>query len=89
MIRSKSLKELMTMPINYINHASIMLILILMSLISFFFFFDIGDDSRSSSFEKRGDDAIQTTLNDLLEVLDGLITKSRTKKLKDTFNELI
>jgi hypothetical protein len=87
MIRSKSLKELMTMPINYINHASIMLILILMSLISFFF--DVGDDSRSSSFEKRGDDAIQTTLNDLLEVLDGLITKSRTKKLKDTFNELI
>ena len=77
----------MTMPINYINHASIMLILILMSLISFFF--DVGDDSRSSSFEKRGDDAIQTTLNDLLEVLDGLITKSRTKKLKDTFNELI
>jgi ATP/ADP translocase len=88
MIRSKSLKELMTMPINYINHASIMLILILMSLISFFFF-DVGDDSRSSSFEKRGDDAIQTTLNDLLEVLDGLITKSRTKKLKYTFNELI
>jgi hypothetical protein len=87
MIRSKSLKELMTMPINYINHASIMLILILMSLISFFF--DVGDDSRSSSFEKRGDDAIQTTLNDLLEVLDGLITKSRTKKLKYTFNELI
>jgi hypothetical protein len=87
MIRSKSLKELMTMPINYINHASIMLILILMSLISFFFY--VGDDSRSSSFEKRGDDAIQTTLNDLLEVLDGLITKSRTKKLKDTFNELI
>jgi hypothetical protein len=51
--------------------------------------FDVGDDLRFSPFDERKDNAIQTTPKDPLEVLVGSITRSRSKKLKDTFNELI
>jgi hypothetical protein len=51
--------------------------------------FNVGDDSKSTFFRKRGDDAIQSTPNDLLEVPVKPITRSREKKLKDAFNELI
>jgi hypothetical protein len=49
--------------------------------------FDIGDDSRSNPFEKRGDDEHQPNtkhnhVNDPLELPIGPITRGRTKKLK-------
>jgi hypothetical protein len=56
--------------------------------------FDVGDDSRSNPFEKRGDDADQpytkcNHANDPLEVPIGPITRARAKKLKEVLNELI
>jgi hypothetical protein len=45
--------------------------------------------SLSNSFEKRGDDRIRTTLKNLLEFLNGLITRLRTNNLKYTYNGLI
>ena len=48
-----------------------------------------GNDLSLNSFEYRGDDTIQTTLNDPLEALKEPIIRSRQKKLKDAFNELI
>jgi hypothetical protein len=51
--------------------------------------FNVGDNSKLTFFGKRGDDAIQSTPNDLLEVPVGPITRSKEKKLKDAFNELI
>jgi hypothetical protein len=50
--------------------------------------FDVGDDSRSNPFEKRGDDAIQPSM-DPLEVLVGPITRLRAKKFKEAFNGLL
>ena len=49
--------------------------------------FDIGDDSRSNPFEKRGDDEHQPNtkhnhVNDPLELPIGPITRGRAKKLK-------
>ena len=44
--------------------------------------FNVGDDSKSTFFRKRGDDAIQSTPNDLLEVPVKPITRSREKNLK-------
>jgi hypothetical protein len=57
--------------------------------IFYLYLFDVGDDLRFSPFDERKDNAIQTTPNNSLEVLVGSITRSRSKKLKDTFNELI
>jgi len=56
--------------------------------------FDVGDDSRSNPFEKRGDDADQTNTkrnhaNDPLEVPIGPITRARAKKLKEALNGLV
>jgi hypothetical protein len=51
--------------------------------------FDVGDDSLINCFQEKGDDASQTTSKDSLEVIVGSITNSRSKKLKDAFNELI
>jgi hypothetical protein len=42
-----------------------------------------------NSFEEKIDDVIHTISKDLLEVLFGQSTRSRAKKLKDTFNRLI
>ena len=42
--------------------------------------FNVGDNSKSNSFKKRGDDVIQTTPKDLLEVPVGPITRSKGKK---------
>jgi len=50
--------------------------------------FDVGDDSRSNSFEERGDDAIQA-LKDPLEVPIGLVTRLRAKRFKEAFNGLL
>jgi hypothetical protein len=36
--------------------------------------------------KKRGNDAIQTTLRDSLEVLIGLVTSLKAKRFKETFN---
>jgi len=44
---------------------------------------------RFNPFEKRGDDTIQDTPKNPLEVLVGPITRSRAKKLKDAYNGLI
>ena len=41
--------------------------------------FDVGDYSKSTSFWKRGDGAIQSMPNDLLEVPVWPITRSREK----------
>ena len=51
--------------------------------------FGVGDDSLTNSFEERDDDAIQITPKYLLEVPIRPITRSRVKKLKYTFNEII
>jgi len=56
--------------------------------------FDVGDDSRSNPFEKRGDDDDQPNTkrnhaNNPLEVLIGPITRARAKKLKETLNGLV
>lgn len=51
--------------------------------------FGVGDDSLTNSFQERDDDAIQITPKYLLEVLIGSVTRSRVKKLKYTFNEII
>jgi hypothetical protein len=50
--------------------------------------FNVGDDSRSNSFEERGDDAIPA-LKDPLEVLVGLVTRLRAKRFKKAFNGLL
>jgi len=59
--------------------------------VTFFFIslFDVGDDSWINFFQEKGDDASQTTPKDSLEVIVRSITNSRSKKLKDAFNELI
>ena len=48
-------------------------------------------DSRLNPFEERGDDADQprNTCKDLLYVPNGLMTRSKTKTLKETLNALI
>jgi hypothetical protein len=56
--------------------------------------FDVGDNSRSNPFEKRGDDDDQPNTkrnhaNNPLEVLIGPITRARAKKLKETLNGLV
>jgi hypothetical protein len=48
--------------------------------------FDVGDDSRSNPFEKRGDDAIQPS-KDLLEVPIDPVTRLKAKKFKEAFND--
>jgi hypothetical protein len=52
--------------------------------ISDLFLFNVGDDSRSNSFEERGDDMIQPS-KDPLEVPVGPITRLRAKKFKRSF----
>ena len=73
------------MLIKFICQVSMVLVLPLM----FFYLtlFNIGDDSRSNPFEKRGDDEDQPNTklnhaNDSLEVPIGPITRVRAKKLK-------
>jgi hypothetical protein len=51
-------------------------------------FFDVGNDSRSNPFDERGNDVIQATPTDLLEVLVGLVTRHRAKRFKEVFNGL-
>jgi hypothetical protein len=56
--------------------------------------FDVGNDSRSSPFKERGNDADQPNIkrnhaNDPLEVPIGLITRAGAKKLKEALNELV
>ena len=51
-------------------------------------FFDVGDDSRSNSFQKIGNDTIQATPNDQLEVPVGLVTRLRAKRYTEAFNRL-
>jgi hypothetical protein len=51
----------------------------------YFFLFDIGDDSRTNHFEKRGNDAIQATPRNPLKIQVGLVTRLRTKRFKKTF----
>ena len=51
--------------------------------------FDVGDNLRTNHFKERGNDENQQALNDPLHVLVGLITKARSKKIKEVHNELI
>ena len=53
------------------------------------FFFYIGNDSRSNPFEQKGNDVIQATPKDLLEVSIGLVTRLRVKRFKEAFNRLL
>ena len=48
-----------------------------------------GDDSRLNHFKDKKDNAIHTTPKDQLHVSIRPITRSRAKKVKKTFNELI
>jgi hypothetical protein len=41
--------------------------------------FNVVEDSKSSSFDKRWDNMIQTTSKDPLKVSDGSITRSKAK----------
>ena len=45
-------------------------------------FFYVGDDLRTSSFDERGNDAIQAIPRDPLEVLVGLVTELKAKRFK-------
>jgi hypothetical protein len=47
------------------------------------FLFDVGDDSRTNSFDDRRNDTTQATPRDLLEVLISLVTRLRTKRFKE------
>jgi len=53
--------------------------------------FDPGGDSRSNPFEERGNDGNQggPSLKDHLQILDGPITGSRAKKIKDAVHGLV
>jgi len=51
----------------------------------YLFLFDIGDDSRTNHFEKRGNDAIQATPRNPLKIQVGLVTRLRTKRFKKNF----
>ena len=51
--------------------------------------FDVGDDSRTNPFEERGNDENQQALKDPLHVPFGLITRARSKKIKEALNGLI
>ena len=51
--------------------------------------FDVGDNSRTNPFEKRGNDENQQALKDPLHVLVGPITRARSKKIKEALNGLI
>jgi hypothetical protein len=53
--------------------------------------YDAGDDSRSNLFEGRGNDGPhgRPNLEDPLQVPDGLITRSRAKKIKETMQGLV
>jgi len=56
--------------------------------------FDVGDNSRSNPFEKRGDDADQPNTkrdhaNNSLEVPIGPITRARAKKVKEALKGFV
>jgi hypothetical protein len=53
--------------------------------------FDVGEDLRSNPFEERGNDGNQggPSLKDPLQVLDGPITRSRVKKIKEAMQGLM
>ena len=53
--------------------------------------FDVGDDSWSNPFEERGNGGNQggLSLKDPLQVPDGPITRSRTKKIKEATQGLV
>ena len=58
--------------------------------VSDLFLFDVGDDSRSNPFKEKGNDENQQApLKDPLHVPVGLITKVRSKKIKEALNGLI
>ena len=44
--------------------------------------FDVGDNSRTNTFEEGGNDENQQVLKDPLHVLVGPITRARSKKIK-------
>ena len=51
--------------------------------------FNVGDDSRTNPFEKRGNDENQQTFTDPLHVLVGPITRARSKNIKEALDVLI
>jgi hypothetical protein len=51
--------------------------------------FDVSDDSRMNPFVERGNNVIQTITRYLLEVIVGPVTRRRTKKFNEVFNELL
>ena len=51
--------------------------------------FDVGDDSRTNPFEERGNDENHKAFKDPLHDPVGLITKARSKKIKEALNGLI
>ena len=50
---------------------------------------DVGDDSRMNPFEERGNDENQQSFKDPLHVPVRLITRARSKKIKEAINGLI
>ena len=51
--------------------------------------FDVGDNSRTNPFEKRGNDENQQAFKDPLHVPVGPIIRARPKKIKEALNGLI
>jgi hypothetical protein len=78
MVIFRSYIGLMTMPTKWIYQVS--MVLELYSI--FIIFFYVGDDLRTSSFDERGNDAIQAIPRDPLEVLVGLVTELKAKRFK-------
>jgi hypothetical protein len=49
----------------------------------------MSDDLRMNHFKKRGNDAIQATSKDLLEVSNGLVTRFKAKTFIESFIRLL
>jgi hypothetical protein len=79
MVIFRSYIGLMTMPTKWIYQVSMVFELYSIFII---FFFYVGDDLRTSSFDERGNDAIQAIPRDPLEVLVGLVTELKAKRFK-------
>jgi len=74
------------MPIKWIYRVSMVLVLQSMLMISISF---MSDDLRMNHFKKRGNDAIQATSKDPLEVSNGLVTRFKAKTFIESFIRLL
>jgi len=74
------------MPIKWIYQVSMVLVLHSMLMISISF---MSNDLRTNLFKKRGNDAIEATSKDLLEVPNGPMTRFKAKTFIESFIRLL